>query len=261
MNPRDGAAREAAASAPVDISAAVRETVFAPIGGGGLVQQTVRRLGEAIGMGLLKEGERLPSETELASRLEISPMTLRQALAILRESGYIETIRGRGGGTFVKRSTPFPLSADPSAVPTADELRDLTALRVAVSGHAAALAAERATASDLGQLARLVDQMAGEVEFQTYRQLDSQFHLGIASAARSRRLIEAEGAIQRDLSNALALGGEHPTALSLESANDQHARILAAIRTGKPERARSEMEAHVRGTADILIGLRLGMIA
>src|SRR3990172_10650871 len=86
--------------------AAARALVFSPIGGEGLVEQAVCRLGEAIGLGLLEVGERLPPEAELAERFDIAPMTLRQALAILREAGYVETRRGRGGGTFVCRAIP-----------------------------------------------------------------------------------------------------------------------------------------------------------
>lgn len=243
----------------VDIEAAVRDTVFAPIGGEGLVQQTVRRLGEAIGMGFLHEGERLPPENELAGRLEISPMTLRQALAILRETGYLETSRGRGGGTFVKSSKPFALPDDRSTI-SGEGLLDLTQFRIAVSGHAAALAAERSTASDVRQLSELVIVMGKRIAFRRFRQLDTRFHLGIASASRSARLMEAEAAIQRDLGGALALAGEKPTKLSLESSNEQHLKIVAAIEAKDPDRARAETISHVRGTADILVGLRLGVI-
>lgn len=243
----------------VDIEAAVRDTVFAPIGGEGLVQQTVRRLGEAIGMGYLHEGERLPPEGELAGRLEISPMTLRQALAILRETGYLETSRGRGGGTFVKSSKPFALP-DERLTMSAKDLRDLTDFRIAISGYAAALAAERSTPSDVEQLAELVAGMDRRISFQRYRQLDTRFHLGIASASRSGRLMDAETSIQRDLGSALALAGEKPTKLSLKSSNEQHARIVAAIEAKDRDLARAEMVSHVRGTTDILVGIRLGVM-
>lgn len=242
-----------------DLAAAARDAVFAPIGGGSLVEQTVRRLGEAIGMGLLREGERLPAESELAARLEIAPMTLRQALAILRDSGYLETIRGRGGGTFVKTSRPLPLPADRTVL-SAEELRDLTEFRVATSAHAAALAAERATDGEVAQLRELEQEMRAARSFARYRQLDSQFHLGIASAARSRRLFEAENAVQRDLLAALGLAGDDPVELSLGPSNASHARIVDALAARDPERARREMETHVRGTADVLVGLRLGMM-
>ena len=57
---------------------------LSPIEQVGMVELVVRRLGEAIGTGALTPGERLPSERELAVRLEVSVMTLRQALHALR---------------------------------------------------------------------------------------------------------------------------------------------------------------------------------
>ena len=94
------------AESRADSLALAREVVFSPVADGAVVEQTVRRLGEAIGLGLIEVGERLPPEAELAARFAIAPMTLREALRILREAGYLETRRGRGGGTFVKRSLP-----------------------------------------------------------------------------------------------------------------------------------------------------------
>ena len=40
--------------------ALAREVVFSPVADGAVVEQTVRRLGEAIGLGLIEVGERLP---------------------------------------------------------------------------------------------------------------------------------------------------------------------------------------------------------
>lgn len=237
----------------------VRATAFAPIGGERLVQRTVRRLGESIGMGLLAVGERLPSEADLAARLEISPMTLRQALAILRETGYIETTRGKGGGTTVKQSKPFPLpGADQS--PTAEDLADLTEYRVAVSGQAAQLAARQATNDEVEQLSALVDSMQAFRSYSRFRQFDSRFHLGVAVASRSRRLLDAEAEIQRDLAALLRLAGDHPAKDSLLTSNNEHAMLVAAIRERDSVRAGEVMKNHVRGTADFLIGLRLGMV-
>src|SRR5947199_9342616 len=84
--------------------ALAREVVFSPVADGAVVEQTVRRLGEAIGLGLIEVGERLPPEAELATMLAIAPMTLRDTLRILREPGYLETHHGRGSGTFVRLS-------------------------------------------------------------------------------------------------------------------------------------------------------------
>jgi DNA-binding GntR family transcriptional regulator len=58
-------------------------------------------LAEAIATGELSAGERLPPERELASRLGVSRMTLRQALGSLERRGLVVRRVGRLGGTFV----------------------------------------------------------------------------------------------------------------------------------------------------------------
>jgi DNA-binding FadR family transcriptional regulator len=241
--------------------ALAREVVFSPVADGAVVEQTVRRLGEAIGLGLIEVGERLPPEAELATRLAIAPMTLREALRILREAGYLETRRGRGGGTFVRRSLPRQPAREARrhlARLTVEELSDLMEFRVAVSGAAVALAAERRSDADLVALEALVERMAVLDSFPPYRRLDHRFHLTIASAARSPRLVAAETAIQVDLAKLLRLIPE--SAEMLHVSNEQHRELLAAIHARSAARARAVMEAHVRGTGDFLVGLRLGKL-
>jgi DNA-binding FadR family transcriptional regulator len=241
--------------------ALAREVVFSPVADGAVVEQTVRRLGEAIGLGLIEVGERLPPEAELSARLAIAPMTLREALRILREAGYLETRRGRGGGTFVRRSLPQQPAREARrhlARLTVEELSDLMDFRVAVSGAAVALAAERRSEADLEALHELVERMAALDSFPPYRRLDHRFHLAVASAARSPRLVTAETAIQADLAKLLRLIPE--SAEMLHVSNEQHRELLVAIRAGDGARARAVMEAHVRGTGDLLVGLRLGKL-
>lgn len=59
------------------------------------------RVAEAVRVGDLKPGDRLPSERELAERLQVSRMTLRQALESLARRGLVTRAVGRRGGTFV----------------------------------------------------------------------------------------------------------------------------------------------------------------
>ncbi|MYM18846.1 GntR family transcriptional regulator [Brevibacterium sp. 5221] len=75
--------------------------VFAPIGSSALVDQVRGRLQDAIALGILAPGERLPSEAALASRFQVSMVTVREALQQLRVTGFVMTRRGRGGGSFV----------------------------------------------------------------------------------------------------------------------------------------------------------------
>jgi DNA-binding GntR family transcriptional regulator len=59
------------------------------------------RLAEAITGGDLKPGDQLPPERELAERLGVSRMTLRQALDSLERRGMVRRAVGRHGGTFI----------------------------------------------------------------------------------------------------------------------------------------------------------------
>ncbi|MEU9388144.1 winged helix-turn-helix domain-containing protein, partial [Streptomyces sp. NPDC048279] len=78
-----------------------KRAVFAPVDSRARVDAVVRRIGDAIELGLLADGEQLPGETELAGQLGVSTVTLREALMALRQQGLVVTRRGRGGGGFV----------------------------------------------------------------------------------------------------------------------------------------------------------------
>ncbi|SHF12560.1 transcriptional regulator, GntR family [Desulfacinum infernum DSM 9756] len=62
--------------------------------------QLVRVLREQIAAGQFRPGDRLPSESQLCRRYQVSPMTVRRAINLLLEQGVVTTERGRG--TFVK---------------------------------------------------------------------------------------------------------------------------------------------------------------
>jgi DNA-binding FadR family transcriptional regulator len=244
----------------IDTLTAAREAVFAPVRSGGLVEQAVRRLGEAIGLGVLAAGERLPAESELAQRFVIAPSTLREALTILREAGYVTTRRGRHGGSFVASDlprSPARPDASPERWQSAEQLRDFTDARVALSGAAAALAAELASEGDVIGLRELVAQMSGEIEFPDYRRADSRFHIAIACAAGSPRLTAAEAQFQSEVGELTRLLPQ-TVKVHMRIANDQHEAIVAAIAARRPELARALVEEHVASTRDVFIGLRLG---
>ncbi|WP_181779928.1 GntR family transcriptional regulator, partial [Pseudonocardia pini] len=67
-------------------------------------EAVVRRLGSAIALGIIVDGEQLPAELQLAASLNVSTVTLRDALSDLRARGLVATRRGRGGGSFVVAS-------------------------------------------------------------------------------------------------------------------------------------------------------------
>ena len=212
------------------------------------------RLGTAIKLGLLAPGSRLPAERELCIKLEIARSTLRQALVALAQSGHLHATRGRGGGTFV--ADPQPPAAPPSREVLA-HWRDVCDERMLVEVGIAVLAAERATAAMVDALDRVVVSIDAMLEdFPAYRQADIRFHVGLAEATGSPRLVtkmaETEGAMSALISHIA-----HPPEV-LDSANDQHRRLLAAVRRRDEAVAAREMAEHLRATEHVLAGLLPG---
>lgn len=214
-------------------------------------EETVERLGSAIRAGLLVPGAKLPPERELARQLKISRSTLRQALTALVQSGHLVSLRGRSGGTFVAEQPPLTEHAGEPLDQGAWAVLDY---RVAVESGAVLLAAERGGETQFDRLEELVGKMAGELEdFGEYRRTDIRFHIGIAEAARSPRLVSAMTDVQAQMSDLIALIAHPPEVLS--RSNEQHGRLVKALRKGDGARAVRQMREHSEGTEHILAGL------
>jgi GntR family transcriptional regulator, transcriptional repressor for pyruvate dehydrogenase complex len=225
--------------------------VFEPVSPPTTFEETVERLGKAIRLGLLSAGTRLPPERELAGQLGISRSTLRQAIVTLVQSGHLISVRGRAGGTFVA-DTP-PLSARGVRRPPARKMRAVLDYRVAIETGAALLAAERARPRDLDRMRGCVDKMAEVSRFDAYRRADIRFHIALAEASGSARLVSAMTEVQGDMSELIAMIA-HPEAV-LARSNAQHDRLVKLVERGDGGRAVRLVRDHLAGTEHIIFGL------
>jgi GntR family transcriptional repressor for pyruvate dehydrogenase complex len=226
------------------------EAVFKPVRPPTTFEETVERLGTAIRIGLLAPGTKLPPERQLADELRISRSTLRQALTTLVQSGHLTATRGRSGGTFVVERPPLSEPDDEALGEAAWAVLDH---RVAIELGAVALAAERASREQLDRLEELVKRMSKPKDFQDYRRADIRFHIGVAEAARSPRLVAEMTEVQGQMSDLIAKIA-HPEEVLAQS-NVQHRKLVALLREGDAKRAVPLMRKHIRGTEHILAGL------
>ena len=130
--------------------------VLSPLDGAGpRTDAVVARISAAIGLGVMADGEQLPSEIELATQ-RVSTVTLREALAVLPEQGLVETKRGRGGGSFIRASADAVNTRSLAQLQelTVGELRDLGDEHFAIAAAAAVLATGRAVGADIARLRR-----------------------------------------------------------------------------------------------------------
>jgi len=229
---------------------AVMDSVFKPVRPPTTFEETVERLGTAIRLGILPSGSRLPAERALADQLGISRSTLRHALRTLVQSGHLVSQRGRTGGTFVAERPPL---SERQSRRLGAEAWAVLDYRVAIETGATLLAVERASQAQIANLAELVRRMAEAQRFQDYRRADIRFHIGLAEAASSPRLVEAMTEVQGQLSDLIALIA-HPEEV-LTHSNVQHQGLVTLLRRGDGPRAVRLMREHIQGTEHILVGL------
>jgi len=235
-------------------------SLISPLAAAGRADEVAQRVSQAIQLGLFADGEQLPAEIEFAAQLGVSAMTLREALAALRQQGLVETRRGRTGGTFVRRP-PSPDVGDLRErlrAMTASALRDLADEQFAVSGAAAKLAAERASTPSVRRLLALVDQRETAAGLGSRIRADSRFHIEVAIASQSGRLTRLELELQTQLAELLWLPEDREPDVT-EAAAEHHA-IATAIAAEDGDLARTLAERHVRRNLRRLTALRLSAV-
>jgi GntR family transcriptional regulator, transcriptional repressor for pyruvate dehydrogenase complex len=211
-----------------------------------VAEDVANRLITAIAVGAFSPGERLPSERELATRLEVSRVTVRQALARLGELGLVAARRGRNGGTFVTTQAweeVAPAEARRTLETELPRLKDLFDYRCLVEGLIARAAAERRTDE---QRARLKEALAafattGE-DMALARAWDRRLHGLVCAAAANPHLT----ALSAHLTTAatLGLGAEPYEREFFATALHEHTELVTAVVDGDAERAQQIARGH-----------------
>ena len=226
------------------------DALLRPVRLGNAFEETVERLLSTIRLGVLRPGESLPPERELAVRLGVSRDTVRDAIKSLAEAGYVVARRGRYGGTFLAERLPAPTGGD-SGVSRA-EIDDLLRLREILEVGAVRMAAGRTlTTAERDDLWSRTDDLRGAAA-DDYRRLDSRLHLAIAEAAGSPSLVPlvAENRMRvNSLLDRIPL-----LQRNIAHSDEQHEAIVVAILAGDPEGAAAAMLAHLAGSAALLHG-------
>ena len=220
-------------------------SVIQPVDTVRLYRKIAGQLSELIAAGEFTEGQRLPSERELAAQLGVSRPSVREALIALEVKGVVE-IRV-GAGVFVSPATDRNVVSSIDFDEGEGPFELLQARRV-VEGETAALAATRATASDLASIRAAAEEMRrAHLHGKMTEDTDRAFHLSIAKAAHNGPLAsivqmlwdQGRGLIWKQMANHF----DTPE-LRAETLR-RHDAILEAIEERAPEEARRKMCEHI----------------
>ncbi|WP_418593240.1 FCD domain-containing protein [Ponticoccus sp. (in: a-proteobacteria)] len=210
----------------------------------------VRQIERLILRGILRPGERLPSERELSERLGVSRPSLREAVADLSERGLLET--RAGAGIFVTEVLGSAFSATlVQLFASHDEaVFDYLSFRRDMEGLAAERAAEAGTESDLKVIGTLFTRMEaahGKRNPAEEARLDADFHLAIIEASHNVIMLHMMRSMYQLLREGVFYNRQvmFKQRTTREALLDQHRSINAALQARDSAAARAAVEAHL----------------
>jgi GntR family transcriptional repressor for pyruvate dehydrogenase complex len=214
-----------------------------------VAEQILQLIGE---LGL-QPGDRMPTEKDLAARLDTSRTVVREAVKILSATGRVSAQKGRGLYVADGESMLGARQWGGFFVPTnLDHIFMLFEFRRVQETQASRLAARRASPSELRVIEAAVRTCrhgytsGNNAEFD---QGDDAFHLGVAAASHNFFLVSAvrEARMLQRQASVIGLRGVGGHA---DAAVDEHEAIYRAIRDGDPEAAAQATSVHLDNTLE-----------
>jgi GntR family transcriptional repressor for pyruvate dehydrogenase complex len=221
-----------------------------PVNRNSLSDAIVEQIIDLISRGVLKPGERLPSEKELCLRFGVGRTTIREGLRSMAVMGILD---GRvGEGTFVSADSRKYLekALQRGLLIDRKSVNDLVETRLMLESQTAYAAAARATDENLQEIEEALEGMRRSLDRpEEYLEHDLRFHLAIARATQNQILYNllsmTRGYLQTWISESLSKPSARKMRARTESSVREHQKILQALRKRKPEEARQAMTEHI----------------
>ncbi len=204
----------------------------------------VAQLTSLILEGELKPGEKLPSERELCEQFGVGRNSVREATRSLESARLVETRQGEGTFVTAAPESMLPMISEKVSSDAANGMHDLFEARMVLEPQIAALAAERATDAELAMLEDAIRRQHDAIEGGGLGlQEDTQFHLGLAEAARNQFLHHLLNSLLNSLSEMRerSLRDKSVRFRSWEA----HRKILDAVSDKDRNRAMAGMISHL----------------
>jgi len=215
-----------------------------------LAAAVTRQIEKLILRGILRPGERLPAERDLAERLGVSRPSLREALAELQQKGLL-TARA-GAGIYVADVLGNAFS--PALVRLFSEhdeaVFDYIAFRRDLEGLAAERAARLASDTDLRVVAEIFAKMEAahrKARPDEEARLDAGFHMAIVEASHNVVMLHMLRSMFQLLREGVFYNRQvmFRQRMTRDALLDQHRAINDALQARDPRAARTAVEAHL----------------
>ncbi|MDR1605102.1 MAG: FadR family transcriptional regulator [Gracilibacteraceae bacterium] len=218
-----------------------------------IYQEVVEQIKGLIAEGQIKAGDRLPSERDLAERLQVSRASVREALSALEVMGLLEVRSGEGA--YVKEANVDAVVSSLAWMLylEKDLVLELLEVRKILETQAAALAARRRDEDDLQRMREILAMMrVGLTKEELGDAQDYQFHYALARAAKNKILLRLMNAIADTMQQTLTasrikLFEEKGVPQRLY---EEHAEIYRLIEAGADREASARMLSHLEAVEE-----------
>ncbi|SLN77556.1 Pyruvate dehydrogenase complex repressor [Roseovarius gaetbuli] len=209
-----------------------------------------RQIEKLILQGILRPGERLPAERDLAEKLGVSRPSLREAVAELQDKGLLTTRAGAGIYVADVLGSAFSEALIRLFADHDEAVFDYIAFRRDLEGLAACRAARLASDTDLQVIQTVMDKMEAahkKTNPSDEARLDAEFHMAIIEASHNVVMLH----MMRSMFQLLREGVFYNRQVMFKQRTtrgallDQHHAINGAIQSRDPEAARAAVIAHL----------------
>lgn len=207
--------------------------------------------------GVLKPGEKLPTEMELAKNFGVSRTVIREALSRLRYDGLLDTRQG-SGAVVAEPKNRKSFRLETSERLSKKNFQHLMEMRIIVESQTAFLAAQRRTKAGLSRMEKNLEAMneanqqgKNGTKPEDGTKPDLKFHLEIAKSTKNTYLADFLEYLNEKLGVVIQASREKArgTGDTPQKVQNEHQAIFDAIQQKKPELARKAMIAHISNTA------------
>lgn len=222
--------------------------MFTPIKNTKVYEQVIDQIKEMIVNGTLKKGDKLPSERELSSTLNISRSSIREALRSLEIIGLIQSKQGEGN--FISNNFDNMLLEPLSMIfmlNNCDSL-EILELREVIEVETAVLAADKVSEQDIEELYEIVNTIKTSINEDERIKYDKKLHYKIAKISNNFLIINILNTLS-SLMDMFIKNAREKILNNVENKdiiNEQHREIIFALENKDKEGARNAMKDHMQ---------------
>ena len=208
------------------------------------LETIIQQIKNQIKKGILKPGEKLPSERKLSDLLGVSRTSVREAIQALAFSGYLEVIQGKG--TYILEiATQYDEIVNFFSEFSNYSLDYLMEARIMLEGEFARLAALNASQEEIDLIEKIFNEIDSSKDLNSFVVKDLEFHLTIAKATHNpfmNGLMKIIGEmLYKETQRIIGISG-----YTRENTIETTRNLVQAIKQGNAEQAKELMSEHIR---------------